>query len=379
MVLAFSLTLVPLTSLGLGRFAYGLLLPDMRSQLGWSFLQAGGVTTANAAGYLLGALAAGRVVDRVGMRAGIVATNAAVAVSILATAASPQFGAIVAARASAGFFGGVSFVAASALAAGLSAGGARNALVWFPTGAGAAIVITAIGQALLRPLDLGWQAGWLLLAVLSAVATGGLAATVPAGGRGQQAAHPRPAARLPRLELSYGLFGFGYLGYLTFVAASLRRDDASTGRTTAFWIVLGSSGLLAAAAWPRLIRARSSAGAYPVAVGLAAIGAASVLVPGPSATFVSALMFGGSFMAVVTTVTGAARDAVVPAAWPVVLGRLTVAFGTGQVVGPLAIGRLADSSGGLRAGVAASALLLGLAAIVARTGRATRQRAPVGA
>ncbi|MPY93979.1 MAG: YbfB/YjiJ family MFS transporter [Acidimicrobiia bacterium] len=373
-LLAFSLTLVPLTALGLGRFAYGLLLPDMRAQLGWSYLQAGAVTTANAAAYLLGALLAGRVMAWVGMRASIVGTNAAVAVSLLATAASPLFAAIVAARFCAGVFGGVSFVAASTLAAALSAGGVPNALVWFPTGAGAAIVLTAAGQALLRPLDVGWPAGWLLLGALACLATVGLARAVPAEDRRHDAAAPRRAARLPRLEASYALFGFGYLGYLTFVAASLRRLDASARATTTFWLVLGLSGLLAATAWPRLIGRRSSAGAYPIAVGLSAAGAAVVLVAGPVAPLLSAVLFGGSFMAVVTTMTGAARDAVPRTSWPVVLGRLTVAFGIGQAAGPLAIGRLADTAGGLRAGLAASAGLLFLAAVVGRRPSKPRDR-----
>ena len=44
-------------SLGLARFSYALLLPPMRSDLGWSYLTAGAMNTVNAAGYLLGALA----------------------------------------------------------------------------------------------------------------------------------------------------------------------------------------------------------------------------------------------------------------------------------------------------------------------------------
>ena len=43
-------------SLGITRFAYGLLLPPMRLDLGWSYALAGAMNTSNAAGYLLGAL-----------------------------------------------------------------------------------------------------------------------------------------------------------------------------------------------------------------------------------------------------------------------------------------------------------------------------------
>src|SRR5690242_19123766 len=52
--------------LGLGRFAYALLLPAMRVDLEWSYAQAGAVNTANAAGYLIGALLAAPVASRIG-------------------------------------------------------------------------------------------------------------------------------------------------------------------------------------------------------------------------------------------------------------------------------------------------------------------------
>jgi hypothetical protein len=54
---ALVLSLGAVVSLGLARFAYALLLPPMRADLGWSYFVAGAMNTANAAGYLAGALA----------------------------------------------------------------------------------------------------------------------------------------------------------------------------------------------------------------------------------------------------------------------------------------------------------------------------------
>jgi len=54
----FGLAMGPAAALGLARFAYALLLPPMRAELGWSFAHAGALSTANAAGYLAGALVA---------------------------------------------------------------------------------------------------------------------------------------------------------------------------------------------------------------------------------------------------------------------------------------------------------------------------------
>ncbi|MBU4505927.1 MAG: YbfB/YjiJ family MFS transporter, partial [Gammaproteobacteria bacterium] len=55
--LALALSLGAAVSLGITRFAYGLLLPPMRDDLGWSYTLAGAMNTANAVGYLIGALA----------------------------------------------------------------------------------------------------------------------------------------------------------------------------------------------------------------------------------------------------------------------------------------------------------------------------------
>ncbi|MGN1288803.1 MAG: YbfB/YjiJ family MFS transporter, partial [Bradyrhizobium sp.] len=44
------LSLAPTVGLGIGRFAYSLVLPDMRDQLAWSYSAAGFMNTINAAG-----------------------------------------------------------------------------------------------------------------------------------------------------------------------------------------------------------------------------------------------------------------------------------------------------------------------------------------
>ena len=57
---ALALSLGAAVSLGITRFAYALLLPPMRADLGWSYSLAGAMNTVNALGYLLGALLTAR-------------------------------------------------------------------------------------------------------------------------------------------------------------------------------------------------------------------------------------------------------------------------------------------------------------------------------
>ena len=62
------LSLAPTIGLGIGRFAYALVLPDMRESLHWSYSAAGFMNTINAVGYLVGALMASRLIQRFGLR-----------------------------------------------------------------------------------------------------------------------------------------------------------------------------------------------------------------------------------------------------------------------------------------------------------------------
>src|SRR5260221_9839884 len=61
------LSLAPIIGLGIGRFAYALVLPDMRDSLVWSYSAAGFMNTINAAGYLAGALIAAKLIKRIGL------------------------------------------------------------------------------------------------------------------------------------------------------------------------------------------------------------------------------------------------------------------------------------------------------------------------
>ncbi len=64
LMLAAALSLGSAIALGLARFAYALLLSSMKLDLGWTFAEAGAMNTANALGYLLGALAFPRLARR---------------------------------------------------------------------------------------------------------------------------------------------------------------------------------------------------------------------------------------------------------------------------------------------------------------------------
>jgi hypothetical protein len=85
------LSLAPTVGLGIGRFAYSLVLPDMRDALGWSYSTAGFMNTVNAAGYLAGALMASRLINRFGLSATVRWGTLACVLSLALCAMSGNF------------------------------------------------------------------------------------------------------------------------------------------------------------------------------------------------------------------------------------------------------------------------------------------------
>src|SRR6266850_2365782 len=111
------LSLAPTVGLGIGRFAYSLVLPDMRDALGWSYSAAGFMNTINAAGYLAGALMASKLVQRYGLSAAVRWGVLASVASLALCALSGNFVVLSFARLLAGLGAAAGFVAGGALAA----------------------------------------------------------------------------------------------------------------------------------------------------------------------------------------------------------------------------------------------------------------------
>ena len=182
------------SALGLARFAYGLLVPAMRAELGWSLAQAGPLTTANGLGYLLGAAATAPVAGRLGVtttfRLGMILT----AVALAATAVTSSYPSLLLARAAAGAAGALVFIAGGVLAS-RAAARLRSAVPLTIYFAGAGLGI-AVSGALIPPL-LGdhpgrWPRAWAGLAAAAGLATVVSWTAARDAGTGREDPAPRP-------------------------------------------------------------------------------------------------------------------------------------------------------------------------------------------
>ncbi|MGQ2998236.1 MAG: YbfB/YjiJ family MFS transporter, partial [Variovorax sp.] len=176
--LAFALSMGAAVSLGITRFAYALLLPPMRDDLGWSYALAGGMNTANAVGYLVGALVTPALMRRFGVSrllvVGAVLASLFMAGSGFVTAAP----ALLLQRLLAGIASAWVFVAGGLMAARLgeadaSRGGLLLGIYYGGTGFGilaSALLVPQVLQAAAGEPH-GWAWAWWALAVASGLAT----------------------------------------------------------------------------------------------------------------------------------------------------------------------------------------------------------------
>jgi predicted MFS family arabinose efflux permease len=372
---AAALALAAAVSLGLARFSYALLLPAMRTDLGWSYLTAGAMNTVNAAGYLLGALATPLALARVGVRRVLLAGSASAALMLAAHGLVSSDAALYALRLATGIASAAAFISGGLMAARLvgSDGAARAGLILglYYGGTGVGIVASAL---LVPPLvglaqPHAWQWAWIALGAAALLAT----AVTALGTRSLDAAPAAASARTgfrPRDFVfglsSYTLFGLGYIGYMTFSVTLLREQQLGSGLITVFYALLGLGVIASSWLWAGLLQRWR--GGQPMAL-LNALLAVATLLPvasaHPLAGFASGALFGAVFLSVVASTTVLVRHNLPAAAWPAGIAAFTTVFAAGQIVGPSLVGWLADGPGGLRAGLAASAGVLALAASLA--------------
>jgi predicted MFS family arabinose efflux permease len=370
---ALGLAAGPAVALGIARFGYGLLLPAMRADLGWSYSEAGLANAANALGYLVGAVLSAAAIGRFGARATATAGLAATVGSTAATGLVDGFWAICALRFLPGLAGAFVFVAGGVMVARLAgaATGQRGLLIGlFYIGPGVGMAIAGLLlPTLVDSHPESWRLGWLV-AALAAAALSPLyllaARHVPPGAsHGQAGPALVGATRFVPALACYFVYALGMIGYLTFVVADLVADGASAALVTVFWLCLAAATLPGPWLWQRLLDQVDDGRALAVLCGLMAAGAGLSVIGGLVGSFASALLVGAGMLSVVAATTSLVRKGMAPDAWPAGIAVFTTVFGIGQTIGPWLTGVVSDRFGGLDAGLTASGLLLAAAAAIA--------------
>ncbi|MEW6644984.1 MAG: YbfB/YjiJ family MFS transporter [Pseudomonadota bacterium] len=372
---AAGLAMAPAVSMALGRFAYALLLPGMRADLGWSYTEAGAMNAASGLGFLIGALVAAWMSRQLGVKRAFMLGGLATATTLFCSGGTDNFGLLLALRSLGGATGAVAFIAGSGLAAAAGQGGgaSRAPLVLgiYFGGGGLGVVISALVIPSLLAAT-SWRIGWFALGILSFVA---MVVAAPALARAPQPV-AQPAAGdgsgwdvrflLPQM-ISYGLYGLGYIAYATYIVAYLHSEQGfGVGEISLFWALVGVAAMVGAFAWgPVLARLKGGWGSVAT-IGVTTVAAAIPLfLTGRGAAYLSAVLFGGAFLAAVAAMTACVRRNVAPHAWTEAIGVLTVGFAAGQSAGPVLSGLVSDGADGVHAGLLLSIVVMVISVVIA--------------
>lgn len=370
LLIVLALAMVPALGLGFARFAYALVLPDMRADLHWSYADAGWMNTSNGIGYLLGALLASRLLSYISAYKMMVINVWITVLSLALCAVFRDTMLLNFARFLAGLSAGLAFVAGGLLATALAQRHPERGSVIlgiFYAGPGIGIFLSG----LVLPFLLDWQGAgswpiaWAVLAIMSVPL-----ALLLFGARNQSVtiyktgAYKTAYRPMIWMLVAYLIFGAGYIAYMTFMIAWVQNSGGGAMLQSSFWFVIGLGAISSPWVCAGIQKNLLHGNAFAL---LALITMAASLLPifssGIVVLMISAACFGGAFFAVVASTTVFVRRNFPPQGWAAAIGMMTVMFSIGQIFGPVVIGLINDLTHSLSSGLWASAALLLLAVI----------------
>jgi predicted MFS family arabinose efflux permease len=357
--------------MGIGRFAFTPILPEMQQAHGLTLVAAGWLASANYLGYLVGALAAGRVSAsaRNALRVGL----ASVAISTLAMGLTGAIGAWLALRFAAGVASAfvLVFISSWSLERFQGASSARTrsfASATLFAGVGVGIALAGAACVQLWRAHASPDTAWIVLGLIAAAGSAILWGSFgePGGPRGAPVASAfRWNATRLRLVVCYGGFGFGYIIPATFIAA-MTRDLGATGSSVGDWAwplfgVSAAAGTFSAAALRGRFSDQAIWGASHV---LMAVGIVAPIVAHELwAYMLSAILVGATLMSATMAGMQEARRVAGANARPLIAA-MTSAFALGQIAGPLFVAAVQTPQSRYDAALIVSAALLAATAAV---------------
>lgn len=359
---------------GFGRFTYGVLLPDVRSDLlNGSNTLAGFVATANTFAYLIGALLVGSLSARVtpvqSLRIGMVFSVGGMAAAVVA----PNAAVLTVAMISMGLGGAAIWIPSPGIATTVVPDRLRGLAVGL-TGSGVGLGIVYSGQLNNQFVSAGggWRDVYRAHVIVGLVASalvwfvlrdrGG---RQPAGGFGGFAVLRRIEGWAP-ITMCYFTYGFGYLLVMAFLVARLQDDSgfSATQASTMFAIAGGCTifgGVSVGRISDILGRRRTLLIGFPLwAVAVALILSAELALVAIGAVLVG-LLFGG----LPSVIAAYLIDRTDSTTYGPSYAAATFAFGIAQVASPQIGGLLADWRGSFTAVFVLSAVVMSTGAIFA--------------
>ncbi|SEI80203.1 Predicted arabinose efflux permease, MFS family [Pseudomonas linyingensis] len=365
-----------LLALGVARFAYTPLLPVMQAQAGLGLAEGGWLAALNYAGYLSGALIASLISDlvlkdrlyRIGMVLAVLST--------LLMGLTSDFTLWAVSR----FVAGLSSAASMLLGTGLILNwlirhNQRSELGIHFSGVGLGIIGCSAVVALLGQW-LDWREQWFALSALACLLLVPALAWLPKPDRSQLTTSGQPMRDNPPSRLFLRLFmaayfcaGVGYVVSATFIVAIVDHLPGLAGKGSWSFLAIGLAAAPACIVWDFVARRTGELNALILAAVLQVVGILLPLSGGIAGALAGALLFGGTFVGMVSLVLCMAGR-YYPTRPAKMMGKMTLSYGAAQIVGPAVTGWLAAALGSYAGGLyfAAAMMVLGTLLLLALKG-----------
>lgn len=387
---AFALALGAAISLGLARFSYALLLPFMREDLGWTYMIAGSMNTANAGGYFIGALFCPWTFRKISAPKIFITSALLTSLLLGMSGAVTDTITLFLLRLFAGIFSAFVFVGGGILAAQLanlhhSKSGLILGIYYGGTGIGIvlACLITpiAVDWSIHKQFNHIWQLGWWALAFIGCLLTLLLAKpslSILTSHSVKDSSQSTAISTYGKIVFAYFCFGMGYIGYMTFVIALLKQIGMSTQLINIFYAILGCCVMASSKLWAKMLDAYKGGKSLSTLNGLLAF---ATLIPALidgrhsanqtldlfsiGAIYFSGVIFGACFLSAVASTTAFVKHNLPQSQWISGITVFTITFAIGQVIGPTLTGWISDQFGSLSIGLALSSCILLIGSLVA--------------
>lgn len=344
---------------GIARFSYTPLLPIMQEQTWLGDAAGGWLAAVNYLGYITGALIAASINDlklkdtlyRIGIILGVTTTAAMAFTENLTLWIILRY---LSGLASAGSM----LIASGLILNWLIKNGYRSELGIHFAGIGVGIAIAAVAVEVMLLLGQNWAQQWIGFAII------GLFIAIPAWAwlprpessnvtsSGATLTDNPPTKRFMWLMLAaYFCAGYGYVVTATFIVAFVERQPELSGMGATAFVLLGLSAAPAVMLWDLVARYTGYLNALLLTLILQVGGIVMpVLVPNLVVVLLSAMLFGATFIGSVSLVlTMAGR--LYPTKPAKLMGKMTLAYGSAQVIAPALTGMLTASLGNFDLGL----------------------------
>ncbi|OAH59389.1 MFS transporter [Domibacillus aminovorans] len=355
-------------AMGIGRFAYTPILPLMQNALSFSDAVAGYLASSNYAGYFLGAILTGVLPLK---KHKTFYLRISLMVSVLTTLGmglSHSYLLMLVIRFISGISSAFIFVLASSIVLDkLAANGKTHWSGLFYAGVGFGIFLSSLIIPSLNHLFY-WEGAWLGLAIVSAI----LAIFVWMWLKDSQnnvtkkdtqevLTYLPPVKWLPWLIAAYGLEGLGYIVTGTFIVSIAEKTSTFSTDPALVWMVAGVAAIPSCIIWSSLAKKWGFVKSLMFAMALQSLGIAMpVFWMSQTSLFISAGLFGATFMGITTLATTLARQ-MSPSNSSRIIGYLTATYAIGQMIGPTIAGVLSSFTHDYNAALlgAASTVIIG--------------------